>query len=56
MPDLGKYAFAVLASYGASMALLAGIVVLTLWQGARMRRRLAQVEARVAAGRDRSDG
>lgn len=46
MPELGKYAFAVLASYGASVALLAGLVALTLWHGARVRRRLDAVEAR----------
>lgn len=46
MPDLGKYAFAVLASYGVSLVLVAGIVVLSLWQGARMKRALAEVEAR----------
>lgn len=56
MPELGKYAGAVLGSYGASLALLAGIVLLTLWQGARMRRALARVEARVAAERGRGDG
>ena len=27
MPDLGKYAFAVLASYGASVLLLAGVAL-----------------------------
>ncbi len=46
MPELGKYAFAVLASYGVSLVLVAGIVVLSLWQGARMKRALAEVEAR----------
>ncbi|MEY4698032.1 MAG: heme exporter protein CcmD [Pseudomonadota bacterium] len=46
MPDLGKYAFAVLSSYGATGVLLAAIVALTLWQGARVKRALAEVEAR----------
>ena len=46
MPDLGKYAFAVLASYGLSLALLVGIVLLSVWQGMRVKRRLAEVEAR----------
>lgn len=46
MPDLGKYAFAVLASYGASVVLLAAIVAVTLWQGARIKRALAEVEER----------
>lgn len=52
MPDLGKYAVAVLGSYGASLALLAGIVALTVWQGARVRAALARAEARVR----RTDG
>jgi len=46
MPDLGKYAFAVVASYGASIGLLAAFVAMTLWQGRRVRRRLDAVEAR----------
>lgn len=46
MPDLGKYAFAVLGSYVASALLIAGLVGLTLWQSARMKRALAEVEAR----------
>lgn len=46
MPDLGKYADAVLGSYAASFALIAAIVGVTLWRGAKMRRALAEVEAR----------
>jgi len=46
MPELGKYAFAVLASYGASVVLLVAIVAVTLWQGARIKRALAEVEER----------
>ena len=53
MPDLGKYAFEVLASYGASLALLALIVALTIWRGRRVKRRLAEIEARVEG---RTDG
>lgn len=51
MPDLGKYAFAVLASYGASLGLLVAIVALSVWQGQRVKRQLAEVEAR-AEGQD----
>ena len=51
MPDLGKYAFAVLASYGASLALLVAVVGLTVWQGKRVKARLREVEAR-QQGRD----
>lgn len=50
MPELGKYAFAVLASYGASLGLLAAVIALSLWQGARVKARLREVEAR--QGRD----
>jgi heme exporter protein D len=46
MPDLGKYAVSVLSSYAATLALLAVIVGLSLWQGRRMKRALAEVEAR----------
>jgi heme exporter protein D len=46
MPDLGKYAATVLGAYGAGLALLVGLVALTLWQGARVKRALEAVEAR----------
>lgn len=46
MPDLGKYAFAVLGSYAVTAVLLAALVGLSLWQSARMKRALAEVEAR----------
>ena len=48
MPDLGRYAVAVLSSYGASLAMLVALVALTLWRGARVKRQLAEVEARQA--------
>ena len=46
MPDLGKYAAAVLSSYAVTLVLLAAIVGLSLWQARRMKRALAEVEAR----------
>ena len=46
MPDLGTYAGAVLGSYLATALLIAVLVGLTLWQSARMKRALAEVEAR----------
>lgn len=49
MPDLGKYAVAVLASYGATIILLAVLVGFSLWRSARMRRALREVEARQGA-------
>ena len=52
MPDLGKYAGVVLGSYLATALLIAVLVGLTLWQSARMKRALAEVEAR----QGKSDG
>lgn len=52
MPDLGKYAFAVLGSYAATVVLVFGLVGLTLWQAGRVKRALAEVEAR----QGKSDG
>ena len=46
MPELGKYAFAVLGSYGATLALLAGLVAVTWGRARATRRRLAAAEAR----------
>ncbi|QCO55052.1 heme exporter protein CcmD [Pseudorhodobacter turbinis] len=48
IPDLGKYADAVLGSYAASFGLIVALVVWSLWRGARVRRTLAEVEARAA--------
>jgi|GEM_PF-136217 heme exporter protein D len=60
MPDLGKYADAVLGSYLASFVLMAVLVGLSLWRGARVRRALAEVEARtqmeMRAGEGKVDG
>ena len=47
MPDLGKYADAVLSAYAASIVLLLAIVVLTLWRGRRVRAEMERVEARI---------
>lgn len=46
MPDLGKYADAVLSAYAVSIALIAAIVVLSWWRATRVRRALADAEAR----------
>jgi heme exporter protein D len=46
MPDLGKYADAVIWSYIASLVLIIGVVALSLWQNARAKRALAEAEAR----------
>jgi heme exporter protein D len=44
-PELGRYAFAVLAAYGVAFALVGGLVGATLWRAARVRRALAEAEA-----------
>ena len=46
MPDLGPYALEVTLAYAVSLALLAGIVGLSVWQSRRMRRRLDEAEGR----------
>lgn len=52
MPDLGKYAGAVMASYGVSILLIAALVAVSLWQGARVRRALQDAEARQKGATD----
>ncbi|MFN3575846.1 MAG: heme exporter protein CcmD [Tabrizicola sp.] len=52
MPDLGEYAVAVLGSYAATAVLIVALVGLSLWQSVRMKRALAEVEAR----QEKSDG
>ncbi|SFA73746.1 heme exporter protein D [Poseidonocella pacifica] len=46
MPDLGKYADAVLSAYGVSLALIFGLVALSLWQSRRALASLREIEAR----------
>lgn len=61
MVELGKYAGTVLSAYGISLALLAGLVVQSVAQARRTKRRLDAAEARRAHarrtghGEDRSD-
>ena len=50
IPDLGRYAAAVLGAYGISIALLVGLVAVSLWRAARMKRALDEVEARSKPG------
>ncbi len=52
MPDLDRYAGTVLGAYGVTLGLLALIVAVSWWRAVKVRRRLAQLEAR----RRRSDG
>jgi heme exporter protein D len=54
LPELGRYAFTVLAAYGATFALVGGLVALTLLRGTRVRRALADAErARTGGGAGR---
>lgn len=46
MPELGKYAGAVLSSYAASIVLILALVGISLWRGAKVRRALREVEER----------
>jgi len=46
MPDLGKYATEVLSAYAISLALLVGVVALSVVQARGARRRLDAAEAR----------
>ncbi|MBY5934025.1 heme exporter protein CcmD [Tateyamaria omphalii] len=48
MPDLGKYAEAVLSAYAVSIVLLVAIVVLTVWRGRKVRAEMEAVERRSA--------
>lgn len=49
IPDLGRYAGPVLWSYAVGIAILVALVALSWWQGARVKRALAVVEARAGA-------
>ena len=44
MPDLGKYAFAVLGSYAAGLALLAILAIWMVMRNTAARKRLEQIE------------
>ncbi len=46
MPDLGKYAFYVLSSYGAGAVILGAVLALSIRANARARRELEALEAR----------
>ena len=46
VPELGKYADAVLSAYGASIVLLVGLVVISVVKGRRVRKQMQDVEAR----------
>ena len=47
MPDLGKYAEAVLSSYAVSLALIAILIVLSVRRSNRIKKELQGVEGKV---------
>lgn len=44
MPDLGKYVFTVLASYGVTLGLLGLIIIASLWSARRSKTKLEALE------------
>lgn len=46
IPDLGRYALEVSLAYAGSLALMAALVGWVWWRGQRIRRALAETEAR----------
>lgn len=52
MPDLARYAGTVIGAYAVAVGMLALLVGLTWERSARVRRRLAEVEARMKRGTD----
>ncbi|UWQ92896.1 heme exporter protein CcmD [Aliisedimentitalea scapharcae] len=47
IPDLGKYADTVLSAYGASLLLLALLVVMSIRRGRKVRAEMKQIEDRI---------
>ena len=50
MPELGKYAGAVLSSYAVSLALIMALVAFSVWRSRRVRAELQKIEERVKNG------
>ncbi|EAQ10455.1 MULTISPECIES: heme exporter protein CcmD [Maritimibacter] len=46
MPDLGKYAGAILTSWAATILLVALVIAVSWWQSARVKKKLEAAEAR----------
>jgi heme exporter protein D len=51
IPDLGKYAFAVLSCYAVALGLIAALIMISLWRSRMVKRQLAEAEARARAPR-----
>jgi heme exporter protein D len=52
MPDLDRYVGTVLGAYAVTLLLLGGLLLVSLWRAARVRRALAETEAGVGRGAD----
>lgn len=50
MPDLGKYAGAVLSSYAVSLILIIALVAFSIWRARRVRAELDRIEERLKDG------
>ncbi|GKY87844.1 heme exporter protein CcmD [Sinisalibacter aestuarii] len=50
MPELGKYASAVLSSWAVTLGLIAALIALTWVQSRKAKRTLDEIEARRAGG------
>ena len=50
MPELGKYAGAVLSSYAVSLVLIVALVLVSILRARRVKRELSQIEARQKRG------
>lgn len=51
IPELGKYAGAVLSAYGVSFALLALIIAASVWRARNVRAQLKDIEDRLRSQR-----
>jgi heme exporter protein D len=52
MPELDRYAGTVLGAYGVALTLIAGLIIVSLWRAASVRRELARIEAQMGRGAD----
>ncbi|NOC82798.1 heme exporter protein CcmD [Ruegeria sp. HKCCD6228] len=48
MPDLGKYADAVLSSYAVSIVLLVALIVFSVMRGRKVRTEMEKIEQRIS--------
>ena len=46
LPDLGKYAEAVLSAYAVSIVLLIGLILMSMLKGRRVRKQMQKIEMR----------